>query len=552
MKDMRRLLRLLGGEWGWALAGVVLSAGVGLANAGLLALSGWFIAAMALAGHGGPMIEYFTPAAAIRGLALIRAVGRYLERLVTHDATFRQLTGLRVWFYESLEPLAPAALRGQRSGDLLSRIRADIDRLETFYLRVLVPGLAALIAVPLMMLFLAGFSLGAALVNLAGLVLAGLAVPLLAQRGASMAGERAVSLRGRLSADLTDLTRGFSELLVDGALPRQAERCLRGGAVLIETQRHGARVAALGGAASGLISSLTLWVALIVVLPAVAAGRLSGPDLAMLGLLVLASFELVGSLPAACQALGESLAAARRIFEIADMPPVIGEPARHAAAPVRFDIRVAHLRMRYGEESPWVLDDVNFTIPEGSSLGITGPSGAGKSSLLNILLRFWDFQDGAVDIGGVGVRELSGETVRGMCAVVAQRTHLFNTSIRENLLIARPDADDERLYAVLRDAALLDEVMAMPGGLDAPVGEAGNLISGGQARRLAIARAFLKDAPLLLLDEPTEGLDTYSERAVLAAIARLMRGRTCLLVSHRAQPLRLTTRRLVLEPSALA
>ena len=549
MRDIRRLLILLGAGWGWALAGVLLSAGVILANVGLLALSGWFIAAMALAGHGGPMIEYFTPAAAIRGLSVLRAVGRYLERLVTHDATFRQLSRLRVWFYEALEPLAPARLQQQRAGDLLSRIRADIDSLENFYLRVLVPSLAALIAVPLLVLFLAGFSPGAALANLAGLGLAGVALPLLTQRCASAPGMRLTAQRGQLSADIADLARGYSELLLDNALPRQTELCQQGGTALLAAQRQGVRISALGGAAAALVANLTLWAVLVIALPLAASGHLTGPDLAMLGLFVLASFEAVGGLPAAYQALGEGLAAARRIFEIAELPPAIQEPAPSHPAPTQFGLNVSHLRMRYGADSPWVLRDISFAIPEGGSLGITGPSGAGKTSLLNILLRFWDYQAGDIEIGGVRLRALNGDTMRGLCAVVTQHTHLFNTSIRENLLIAQPDATDATLFDALRDAALLDEVLAMPDKLGTLVGEAGQFISGGQARRLAIARAFLKNAPILLLDEPTEGLDAHSEQDVLEALTRLMQGRTTLLVSHRPQALRLVDEVLALPLS---
>nr|WP_295742260.1 thiol reductant ABC exporter subunit CydC [uncultured Acidocella sp.] len=543
MTDLRRLLSLLGAGWGWALAGVLLSAGVILANVALLALSGWFIAAMALAGHGGPMIEYFTPAAAIRGLAVLRSVGRYGERLVTHDATFRQLSALRIWFYERLEPLAPARLQGQRSGDLLSRMRADIDSLETFYLRVLVPSLAALLCVPLLVLFLARFSLAAAAVMLAGLLLAGLALPLLTQRLGSAPGAALAQARGQQAAALSALLRGYDELLLDGALPRQTSLCLEAGHTALAAQRRGARLAAAGNEGAGLVANLTLWAVLLVLLAAGPA--LSGPDFAMLGLFVLAGFEAVAALPAAYQALGEGRAAARRIFEIVDLPPALAEPAQPALAPARFDLRLSHLRMGYGG-GPAVLRDLSLTVPEGACLGITGASGAGKTSLFNVLLRFWDYQSGRVEIGGQALRGLDGETMRGLCAVVAQRTHLFNTSIRENLLIARADATDAQLHDALRDAALLDEVLAMPRGLETLVGEAGQRLSGGQARRLSMARAFLKDAPILLLDEPTEGLDAQSEAAVLGAMARLIKGRTCLLISHRPQALRLATQRLAL------
>uniref|UniRef100_UPI001F299334 thiol reductant ABC exporter subunit CydC n=1 Tax=Acidocella facilis TaxID=525 RepID=UPI001F299334 len=501
------------------------------------------IAAMALAGHGGPMIEYFTPAAAIRGLAVLRSVGRYGERLVTHDATFRQLSALRVWFYERLEPLAPARLQGQRSGDLLSRMRADIDSLETFYLRVLVPSLAALLCVPLLVVFLARFSFAAAAVMLAGLLLAGLALPLLTQRLGRAPGTALAAARGDQAAALSALLRGYDELLLDGALPRQTRLCLEAGSTALAAQRRGAGLAAAGKEGAGLVANLTLWAVLLVLLAAGPA--LSGPDFAMLGLFVLAGFEAVAALPAAYQALGEGLAAARRIFEIVDLPPALAEPARPALAPARFDLRVSQLRMGYGE-GPAVLRDLSLRVPEGACLGITGASGAGKTSLFNVLLRFWDYQSGRVEIGGQELRGLDGETVRGLCAVVAQRTHLFNTSIRENLLIARADATETQLHDALRDAALLDEVLAMPRGLETLVGEAGQRLSGGQARRLSMARAFLKDAPILLLDEPTEGLDAQSEAAVLGAMARLIKGRTCLLISHRPQALRLATQRLAL------
>jgi ATP-binding cassette subfamily C protein CydC len=267
----------------------------------------------------------------------------------------------------------------------------------------------------------------------------------------------------------------------------------------------------------------------------------------MIGLFVLASFDAVSALPAAYNALGQSLAAARRIFEVIDTSPAVSEPSRAALPPARFDLRVEGLKMRYAETQGWALDDVSFAIPQGSCLGVVGQTGAGKSSLLNVLLRFWDFQEGRVAIGGVSLRELSGDTIRGLCAVVAQQTHLFNTSIRENLLLARPDATEEALCAALRDAEILDEVMAMPSGLDSMVGEVGTGLSGGQARRIAIARAFLKNAPLVILDEPTEGLDAVSERAVLDTIARLTRDRTTLLITHRPQALRLADSVLVLE-----
>ena len=533
MKDLLRLLRLLGPSWRWQAAGILLGVLVVLTNAGLLALSGWFIAGMGLAGLGLLRIEYFLPAAAIRALAIIRTIGRYLERLVTHEATFRLLSDLRVWFYTHLEPLAPARLQQHRAGDLLSRIRADIDSLDNVYLRVLAPSMTGLLCVILIVGFLVRFSAGVALADFLGLMLVGLALPIAAFRAGRHTGQEAVVRRGQLRAEIADTVRGFEELQVFGAMERQTARHEAAYATLAVLQRRETQVkAAIGGATLFLIQA-TMLAALALAIPLALKKTLPGPDIVMLALLVLASFDAVSGLPGAYRALGQTLAAARRIFEIVDTEPAVREPAQEAAPPTCFDITFSHVSLRYNEAERWVLRDVSFHIQQGGALGILGPSGSGKTSLANLLLRFWEFQEGEILLGGVPIHALSGETMRGYCAVITQQTHLFNTSIRENLRIARPRATDAEMERALRDAGLLDEVRAMPQELDTMVGEMGTHLSGGQARRVAIARAFLKDAPILVLDEPTEGLDAVSERIVGEALARLMPGRTTLLISHR-------------------
>ena len=531
MRDLLRLLRLFRPYASWMAAGIALSTIVVIANVGLLALAGWFIAAMAIAGLGGPGVEYFAPAAGIRGLAILRTGGRYLERLVTHEATFRLLARLRAWFYEHLEPLAPARLQHYRGGDLLSRIRSDIDSLDNLYLRVIAPSVAALISAVAMVAFLTLFSRPVALVDGCGLMLAGVTMPLLAQRLGRGPGRRSVALRSDLRAATSDTVRGFGELLVCRAETRQ--RALTAG-LSTASVAQGRRLALIGAATasfSGLIANLAMWGALVLVIPLVAGGGLPAPDLAMIALLVLASFEAVAALPLAFQTLGETMAAARRIFEIVDTAPAVADPGS-AVVPSRFDLRMDGVSMRYAPGAPWALEGVNLVVPQGGSLAIVGPSGSGKTSLINVLLRFWDYQEGRAEIGGVSLRAMGGESVRGLCAVVAQQTYLFNTSVRANLLLARPGASEAELHSALRDAALFEEIMAMPEGLDTFVGETGARLSGGQARRVAIARAFLKDAPILILDEPTEGLDPGSERLVLEALTTLMRGKTTLLITH--------------------
>ncbi|KQV70362.1 thiol reductant ABC exporter subunit CydC [Rhizobium sp. Root1220] len=551
MRDILRLLRLFGPYRAWIAAGIGLSVVVALSNVALLALSGWFIASMALSGLGNQMFNFFTPAAAIRGLAITRTVARYLERVVTHEATLRLLSELRVWFYGRLEPLAPAGLQFYRGSDLLSRLRADIDSLDNFYLRILAPVVSAAICVVALLAAVSFISPKVAFINGLGLLMAGIALPLLAQWSGRGPGARLVTTRAALRAAVTDSCRGAGELRVYGAVGRQGVHLEELAHALIADQRRLVRIKGLFSGLSTLAAQISMWGALIVIIPVIHAGTLPPADLALVAFFVLSSFDTIAPLPTAFQSLGETLAAARRIFEIADAEPAAVEPQPATALPTRFDIEASALRMRYSHDAAWALDGVSFHLPQGGALGIVGPSGSGKSSLLNVLLRFWDYQGGEVTVGGVPLQLLGGEQVRTLYAVVAQQSHLFNASIRDNLLLARPAATEEELREALRRAAVLDEVLAFPRGLDTYVGEAGARLSGGQMRRITIARAFLKDAPILLLDEPTEGLDARSEQLVLQALKQLMRDRTTLVITHHPEVLTLVDQVLALREERL-
>ncbi|TAM12987.1 MAG: thiol reductant ABC exporter subunit CydC [Nevskiaceae bacterium] len=537
MKDLWRLLKLFGPYRRWLVAGILLSTGVVLANVALLALAGWFITGMALAGLGLGTINYFTPAAAIRGLAIVRSVGRYGERLVTHEATLRLLTRLRSWFYTQLEPLAPARLQHYHSGDLLSRMRADIDTLEHFYLQVVVPCAAAVLCALVMTAYLLHLNITVALALLAGLLLVGVALPLAAGRLGAAAGTQAVNRYSDLRAALADAVRGMAELHVYQALTRQATHIRDLGTTLVAAQRRMACIDAIGDAAAALATRITLWLALVMVIPLVTADTLGGPQLVLIAFFVLAAFEAVSPLPQAFARLGETRAAARRLFELVDAEPAVTDPHEEAPEPAAFSIDFHGVTLRYSDSAAAALDGVNLHVDAGECVGIVGTSGSGKTSLFNLLLRFHDFETGRIEIGGESIRAWRGATLRRWCAVVDQRTHLFNTSIRDNLRLAAPQADDNHLWQVLRQVALADEVAAMPQQLDTVLGETGTRLSGGQARRLAIARALLKNAPILLLDEPTEGLDAESERRVLQSLATVMHGHTTLLISHRLQAL---------------
>jgi len=551
MHDLKRLLRLSRGYRLWMAGGIALSVTVILANVALLSLSGWFIASMALAGLGLIKMEFFTAAALIRGLAILRTIARYLERLVTHEATLRLLARLRVWFFERLAPRAPAGLEGLRDGDLLARLQADIDSLDNFYLRLVVPVAAGGIAGLVVVAGLGVVDLRVALVMAAALVMAGVMVPLLALLAGRRAGAELVEVRADLGAAATDLTRGLMELQIAGAAERQAGRIGLLGRALIARQRRAAWIAAAGTALSGLMGQLAMWATLLILVPRVSAGTLSGPDLSMMVLGVLAGTEAVGALPAAFAAWGTTAAAARRIFALAEAGPTATPVAAVGAlrVPERCDIAFAQVAMGYGGGDA-VLSGFDLDVPQGQILALTGPSGAGKTTVLELLQGFWPPVSGSIRIGGVPVSAIPEAELRRLITVVGQHSHVFDGTVRDAMLLADPGAGEDRIWAALAALRLEDDIRALPQGLDTPLGEGASRLSGGQVRRIAVARAFLRTAPILLLDEPTEGLDAKSETAVIEALDRLLAGRTAIIVSHRPRLLRLATLRRQLEAPA--
>jgi len=534
--DFVRLVVLFRPYWKRMALGATVSLVTLLANVALMAFSGWFIASMALAGIARTAFDYFTPAATIRACAIVRTLGRYVERLVTHDATLRLLAGLRVWFYSRVEPLAPARLAGLRSADLLSRIQSDIDSLDHVYLRVLLPIVVGAAGAVIMVAAAAWFSVPAAIVLLVALLIAGVVFPAHLLARAIEPSRATVAVRARMREAVVDTLQGSAELHVYGAQASFAQRIDALSEELVDAQATVNRLDGLSQATLVVSASLAMWATLIVVIPAVSRGALPPADLAMLALLVLASFEAVMPLPVAMQMLGESLAAARRIFSLVDAAPAVAEPVE-PYTPSGNALAFEGVFMRYREGDAWALHDLSFRLPERARLAVVGASGAGKSSLVNVLLRFWDYQGGTIRLGDAPLRECASETVRARIAVVSQDTYLFNATIRDNLLIARPDADQVALEAACRSAQLHDFIASLPQGYDTEVGEAGARLSGGQARRLAIARALLLDAPILILDEPTEGLDSITEQALLRTIMTLMKGRSVLLITHRLSAL---------------
>ena len=534
MKGVLRLLGLFVPYWKWMAAGIALSVVTFLADVGLMALSGWFIASMAVAGITGAPLNYFTPAAAIRALAICRTLGRYLERLVTHETAFRLLARLRSWFYDRLEPLVPARIQAYRSGDLLSRLSADIDALDNFYVRLLTPVFSAIAGCALCVLFLSRYSMIAALVTLIFLLVAGAVVPFLLQRLGATAGEDLVEISSHLRSQVIDGLQGMGELRVYQAAERQARSIGEGTRDMLKSQVKMSRLNGFSESAVGLCANLALWFSIIFVVPTVTRGDLTGAELAMITIFTMTVFEAVAPLPHAFQMLGHTLKTANRVFTLADAQPEIREPDSSSHAPEKLSIDIRDLMFRYAPPpSPWILKQINLRIEEGRRLAVIGPTGSGKTTLTHLLLRFWEYEEGEILLGGRPLRSYRSSDIRRSVAVVSQDTHLFNTTVRENILIANLSAGEEEMIRAARAARIHDFVQSLPEGYDTYVGEAGVKLSAGQARRVTLARAILKDAPILILDEPTEGLDPETESQVMKTLVTLMEGRTVLLITHR-------------------
>lgn len=560
MPHYLRLWQLFRPYRGWLLLGIFLAYITMLANVGLLAISGWFIATMGLAGVAGVSTNYFTPSALIRAMAIIRTAGRYGERLVTHEATFRVLAGVRVWFYEQIEPLAPAGLAQYRSGDLLSRIRADIDRLDQVYLRIILPVSVALLAVMVFATILAFYHPLLALAEVVMLLLAGAVIPWLVYRLGHKTSRRMVKTSAQMRAVLVNDLQGMGELLVYGADQRHAEQLQQLSSALADQQQQLRRLNDSAQSALGLCANLGLWLVLLIAIPLLHQQVIQPADLAMLALFALACFEAVAPMPLAFQALGETAGALTRIFALADQQPLVKEPEQPRELPETLNFRFEQVSFSYPQSTEQtlspvasVLQRVDFAFPAGKKLAIVGPTGFGKSTLTNLLLKFYESDSGAVWLNGEPVSRFSGEDLRRRIAVVPQQTHLFNQSVRNNLLLAKADATQEELEAVCQLALVHDTIMSFPEGYDTFTGETGVRLSGGQAKRLVIARALLKPADVLILDEPTEGLDPDNARQLIINVVAecKRRGQSLLLITHRLQQLEAFDEVLVMESGSI-
>ena len=535
MSTVERVLALSGVSRSRALLSLslgTLAVGFGVA---LMATAGYLISRAA---EQPPILALTTVIVVVRFLALARPLARYLDRLASHDLALRALGRIRANVYERIEPLAPAELDAFRRGDLVSRLVSDVDALQGLYLRGLLPSFVGLVVSVACVVTVAFVLPVAAVVLGLGLALGGIAAPVLAGRLGRRVGRRQAPARGELTAELVELLRGAPELVAYGREDDALARVRAADRELVRLGRRDALVAGLADSLSVLVAGLTTVGVLAVAVAAHEAGGLDRVLVAALALLALSSFEAVAPLPGAARELSATLASGRRVLELTDREPRVADPAEPEPPP-RGQVTVAleGVTAAYPAGEALVLDGFDLRLEPGCRVALVGPSGAGKTTVTNLLLRFLDPRAGRVTIDGVDIRALRQEDLRSVFALAGQEAHVFDSTIRENLRLARPDATDEQLHRALKRARLNAWVESLPDGLDTYVGEEGAELSGGQRQRLVIARALLADAPVLVLDEPTAHLDGPAAAALVADVLDAADGRSVLLITHRPEGL---------------
>ncbi|MGO4707315.1 thiol reductant ABC exporter subunit CydC [Microvirga sp. 2MCAF38] len=508
---------------------ITLAAGVAL-----LGVSGWFLTGAALTGAG-IAFNLFGPSALVRGFSMVRIVSRYFEKLIGHDATLSLLSTLRGWQFRALIPRVPLPHLGLRHGDLVSRLTADIDALDTVFLTAIGPiltGLAVGLVVTTVLTLLipaAGLAYGL------GFGVATLVIPSLLVTASRSAGEASTAASAALRIRVFDGIEGHADLLSLGATPWAEQQFNASNKDLAHAKIRRILFNALGTASTQILAGFTLLIVLWFGLDALAFGNISGPLLVGLLLAVLGSFEAAGAVARYSGHLGVARAAAHRVREISTTEPAVRDPGAPRNLPRGTDVSFENVRFGYDKNRP-VLDGLTLRISSGERVALVGPSGSGKSTILSLLLRLMDVDDGLISVAKAHIREVPQAALHRRVALLTQNTPVFLGTIRDNLLLGDPGADEEDCWRALEAARLDSFVRILPEGLDTWLGESGRTLSTGQARRLCLARVLLSPAGIVALDEPTSGLDRETELAFLNDLSSATAGRTLLIATHAQLP----------------
>jgi len=538
MKELLRFLRLYRPYRLEIMVGLALSLVTLCAGIALLAVSGWFIAAMALAGALSVSVNYFSPAAIIRGLSIIRTVGRYGERLVNHDAALRVTSEFRQRFYNSLVPLIPASLQDFHSADIFDRMRTDVETLERFYLNGIVPILTSLFALIILFVFLLFYNPALAIIECGILIVVGFILPTLVKNMACRDAEHIAAQGKSRRILLGETIQAMDEILVYQQADSRLSQLLKHDLNIANSQKKIHLRESLVQALTVMAVGVTVFFVIMMVSPDVQSKTMAPENLAMLALLSIAAFDIILPLPAAYHSFYAARIAARRIYDILDLPTAepdfVSAGSQHIGSE-KFSLLVDRLSFSY-QEKP-VFSNLEFALSAGEVLAICGPSGSGKSTILGILAGFWTPASGDIRVNGHNINHWGPEDRRAMFGFAPQKPYLFADTIRQNLCLANPHATDDQLRTACEQADIWNTILSMPDGLDTYVGEHGIGLSGGQIRRLGLARALLCEAPCLVLDEPGEGLDAMMEENILRTLIKTARqqGQAVLLFLHDAE-----------------
>lgn len=532
MRDLLPYLKLYKKHWFGLSLGMLLAFLTLAASVGLLTLSGWFISAAAVAGLtvARETFNYMLPGAGVRGAAMARTAGRWGERVVSHNATFKLLTDLRIFFFKKLAPLIPGRVSTMRDADLLNRLVADVDAMDHVYLRLVSPVIIGIFGILSLTAVLAFFDWHLALLLGSILTIMLLVWPVLFYKLGKNNGEHLTQNKAQLRVATLDWLQGYSELSIFGAEERYRNLILEKQKQLLSNQFVNANLTGMASGLLMLVNGLTLVVMLWFAADGV-GGRAPDPWIALFAFATMASFEILMPIAGAFQYLGQTLTSARRLNEVILAEPDVVFPEQSKREEKPLDIEFINIDFAYPDGQQKVLKDLSLSLPLGSKTAIVGQTGSGKSTLIQLLCRYWDVNQGEVRIGGASLKDWGESDLRSVITVVSQRVDVLNGTLRDNLLMASPNATDEQLAEILTKVelgALLEEP-----GLDAWLGDGGRQLSGGEKRRIGIARALLRDAPILLLDEPTEGLDKRTEQKVMALFNEYFANKTVVFITHR-------------------
>jgi len=544
MKLVWRLLGFMKPLRGWILISTMTGFSTVAAGVGLLGTSAYLIASAAF--H--PSIaELSVAVVGVRFFGISRGVFRYLDRLVSHHVNFRLLSILRIWFYDCLKLLAPARLIHYQRGDLLSRAIGDIDALDQFYVRAVSPVISAIFATVGFSLLVGSWNVRLGWILAAGLSVTSFVLPALVYIFSRGPAKQLVDQRAILSQTMLDTLRGAAEIIV---FQQQEEELTQINRVSLQTNRAQVGLAHSQGLSNGMNAVLTqgtVALMLLVGIPLVRTGELDGIMLAVIVLITMASFEISIPIAQAAQFWESSLQAARRLFEMADQQPAIIEPVIPVSVPEKPNILIRNLSFQYHGNLPLAADHLNINLSYGRKIALVGENGSGKTTILNLLMRFWDCQPGEILIDGILVQEFSPKELRQRIGYVSPGGAIFQTTLRQNLLLANPGALDADLLRVLDCVQLGEWVQTLPDGLDTWLGASGLTISGGQLQRIQLARGLLMDAPIYLLDEPTTHLDVETENRLISLFRSIFQNRSLVWVTHRLVGLDWLDEILVLE-----